>query len=39
MIIVVEGAPEILEQIIKQLNKIMEVIKVNDVTGFSTRGP
>jgi len=36
MIIVVEGAPEILEQIIKQLNKIMEVIKVNDVTGFST---
>jgi acetolactate synthase-1/3 small subunit len=36
MIIVVEGAPEILEQIIKQLNKLMEVIKVNDVTGFNT---
>ncbi|HLW58805.1 MAG TPA: acetolactate synthase small subunit [bacterium] len=36
MIIAVEGEPEILEQIIKQLNKLMEVIKVNDVTGFST---
>ena len=36
MVIVVDGAPEILEQIIKQLNKIMEVIKVNDVTGFNT---
>jgi len=36
MIITVEGEPEILEQIIKQLNKIIEVIKVNDVTGFST---
>ncbi|HKV43915.1 MAG TPA: acetolactate synthase small subunit [bacterium] len=36
MIITVEGEPEILEQIIKQLNKLMEVIKVNDVTGFST---
>ena len=36
MIIVVEGEPEILEQIIKQLNKLIEVIKVNDVTGFST---
>ena len=36
MIITVEGQPEILEQIIKQLNKLIEVIKVNDVTGFST---
>jgi acetolactate synthase-1/3 small subunit len=36
MVIVVEGEPEILEQIIKQLNKLMEVIKVNDVTGFNT---
>jgi acetolactate synthase-1/3 small subunit len=36
MIIVVEGEPEILEQIIKQLNKLIEVIKVNDVTGFNT---
>jgi acetolactate synthase I/III small subunit len=36
MIIVVEGEPEILEQIIKQLNKLMEVIKVNDVTSFNT---
>ena len=36
MIIAVEGEPEILEQIIKQLNKLIEVIKVNDVTGFST---
>jgi len=36
MIITVEGEPEILEQIIKQLNKLIEVIKVNDVTGFST---
>ena len=36
MIIAVEGQPEILEQIIKQLNKLIEVIKVNDVTGFST---
>lgn len=36
MIITVEGEPEILEQIIKQLNKFIEVIKVNDVTGFST---
>ena len=36
MIITVEGEPEILEQIVKQLNKLMEVIKVNDVTGFST---
>jgi acetolactate synthase-1/3 small subunit len=36
MIIVVEGEPEILEQIIKQLNKLMETIKVNDVTGFNT---
>ncbi len=36
MIIVVGGEPEILEQIIKQLNKFMEVIKVNDVTGFNT---
>jgi acetolactate synthase-1/3 small subunit len=36
MIIVVEGAPEILEQIIKQLNKLIEVVKVNDVTGFNT---
>jgi len=36
MIIVVEGEPEVLEQIIKQLNKLIEVIKVNDVTGFST---
>jgi acetolactate synthase-1/3 small subunit len=36
MIITVEGEPEILEQIIKQLNKLMEVVKVNDVTGFST---
>ncbi len=36
MIIVVEGEPEILEQIIKQLNKLIEVIKVNDVTTFST---
>jgi len=36
MIIVVEGAPEILEQINKQLNKLIEVVKVNDVTGFST---
>jgi acetolactate synthase-1/3 small subunit len=36
MIIVVEGEPEILEQIIKQLNKLIETIKVNDVTGFNT---
>lgn len=36
MIIVVEGEPEILEQIIKQLNKLIEVIKVNDVTNFNT---
>jgi acetolactate synthase-1/3 small subunit len=36
MIIIVGGEPEILEQIIKQLNKLIEVIKVNDVTGFST---
>jgi acetolactate synthase I/III small subunit len=36
MVITVEGEPEILEQIIKQLNKLIEVIKVNDVTGFST---
>ncbi len=36
MIITVEGQPEILEQIIKQLNKLIEVIKVNDVTAFST---
>jgi acetolactate synthase-1/3 small subunit len=36
MIITVAGEPEILEQIIKQLNKLIEVIKVNDVTGFST---
>jgi acetolactate synthase I/III small subunit len=36
MIIVLEGAPEILEQITKQLNKFIEVIKVNDVTGFNT---
>ncbi len=36
MIIVVEGAPEVLEQIIKQLNKLIEVVKVNDVTGFNT---
>jgi|AmaraimetFIIA100_FD_contig_101_561513_length_1937_multi_5_in_0_out_0_2 acetolactate synthase-1/3 small subunit len=36
MIIVVEGEPEILEQIIKQLNKVIETIKVNDVTGFNT---
>ena len=36
MIIVVEGEPEILEQIIKQLNKLIEVIKVNDVTSFNT---
>src|SRR5579864_2699156 len=36
MIIVVEGEPDILEQIIKQLNKLMETIKVNDVTGFNT---
>ena len=36
MIITVDGEPDVLEQIIKQLNKIMEVIKVNDVTGFST---
>jgi len=36
MIITVGGEPEILEQIIKQLNKLIEVIKVNDVTGFST---
>jgi acetolactate synthase I/III small subunit len=36
MIIVVDGAPEILEQVIKQLNKVVEVIKVNDVTGFNT---
>jgi acetolactate synthase-1/3 small subunit len=36
MIITVEGEPDILEQIIKQLNKLVEVIKVNDVTGFST---
>ena len=36
MIITVEGEPEILEQIVKQLNKLIEVIKVNDVTGFST---
>lgn|SRR5579884_538524 len=36
MIIVVEGEPEVLEQIIKQLNKLIEVIKVNDVTGFNT---
>jgi acetolactate synthase I/III small subunit len=36
MIIVVEGEPDILEQIIKQLNKLIEVIKVNDVTSFNT---
>lgn len=36
MIIVVEGEPEILEQIIKQLNKLIEVIKVNDVTNYNT---
>ena len=36
MIIVVEGEPEILEQIIKQLNKLIETSKVNDVTGFNT---
>jgi acetolactate synthase-1/3 small subunit len=36
MILTVEGEPEVLEQIIKQLNKLIEVIKVNDVTGFST---
>ncbi len=36
MIIVVEGEPEVLEQIIKQLNKLIEVIKVNDVTSFNT---
>ena len=36
MVITVEGEPEILEQIIKQLNKLIEIIKVNDVTGFST---
>ncbi|HET9000365.1 MAG TPA: acetolactate synthase small subunit [bacterium] len=36
MIIAVDGEPEVLEQIIKQLNKLIEVIKVNDVTGFST---
>lgn len=36
MIIVVAGEPEILEQIIKQLNKLIETIKVNDVTGFNT---
>jgi acetolactate synthase-1/3 small subunit len=36
MIIVVEGEPEVLEQIIKQLNKLMEVIKVNDVTNYNT---
>ncbi len=36
MIITVAGQPEVLEQIIKQLNKLIEVIKVNDVTGFST---
>ena len=36
MIIAVGGEPEILEQIVKQLNKLIEVIKVNDVTGFST---
>jgi len=36
MIIVVEGEPGILEQIIKQLNKLIEVIKVNDVTNFNT---
>ncbi len=36
MIIVVEGEPEVLEQIIKQLNKLIEIIKVNDVTSFST---
>jgi acetolactate synthase-1/3 small subunit len=36
MIIAVGGEPEILEQIVKQLNKLVEVIKVNDVTGFST---
>jgi acetolactate synthase-1/3 small subunit len=36
MIIVVEGEPEILEQIIKQLNKLIETIKVNDVTGYNS---
>ncbi len=36
MIIVLEGEPDVLEQIIKQLNKLIEVIKVNDVTNYNT---
>ncbi len=36
MIIVVDGDEEILEQVTKQLNKLIDVIKVNDVTNEET---
>lgn len=35
MTIVVEGDPEILEQMVKQLNKLIDVIKVWDITDTS----
>ena len=36
MTIVVNGATEVMEQVVKQLYKLLEVIKVNDITQEET---